>query len=108
MAAELIKTISRIRRAMPRNADVMTICDELENRICNPPSTLRLSGEFEETKDKLFETAKQADVVVTPPLSKKSIKATVVNVGDGALGFDKKAYQREYMKRTRAKKKAEG
>ncbi len=34
----LYQTISRIRRAMPRNADVMTICDELEKRLTVQPS----------------------------------------------------------------------
>lgn len=33
MSGELISAISRIRRVMPRNVDVMLICDELEKRI---------------------------------------------------------------------------
>ena len=28
--SELAQTIGRVRRAMPRNPDVMTVCDELE------------------------------------------------------------------------------
>jgi len=27
------ETIGRVRRAMPRNADVMAICDDLEERL---------------------------------------------------------------------------
>jgi hypothetical protein len=30
---ELQTTIARVRRAMPRNADVMTLCEALEERI---------------------------------------------------------------------------
>lgn len=33
MSADLMKTIARVRRAMPRNADVMEICDALEQRL---------------------------------------------------------------------------
>jgi hypothetical protein len=33
---DLLKTVSRVRRAMPRNFDVMTICDELERRLVKP------------------------------------------------------------------------
>jgi hypothetical protein len=33
MDKELLKTISRLRRAMPRNEDVMALCDALEARL---------------------------------------------------------------------------
>jgi hypothetical protein len=33
MANEIMQTISRVRRAMPRNKDVMDICDALETEI---------------------------------------------------------------------------
>jgi len=33
MSVEIQQLIGRVRRAMPRNADVMQICDELEKRI---------------------------------------------------------------------------
>ena len=33
---ELIVLIGRIRRAMPRTADVMVLCDELERRVVTP------------------------------------------------------------------------
>lgn len=33
MAHEIIQTISRVRRAMPRNSDVMELCDELERLL---------------------------------------------------------------------------
>jgi hypothetical protein len=28
--SDIMQTISRVRRAMPRNIDVMAVCDELE------------------------------------------------------------------------------
>lgn len=31
--SDIAQTIGRVRRAMPRNADVMAICDELDNRL---------------------------------------------------------------------------
>lgn len=31
--SDLAQTIGRVRRAMPRNADVMVICDELDKRL---------------------------------------------------------------------------
>ena len=31
--SEILQAIARVRRAMPRNADVMRICDELEWRL---------------------------------------------------------------------------
>lgn len=33
---EALKVISRVRRAMPRNEDVMMLCQELERLIVNP------------------------------------------------------------------------
>ena len=36
---ELIVLIGRIRRAMPRNADVMVLCNELEGRVVTPVVT---------------------------------------------------------------------
>ena len=34
--AAIIALIGRIRRAMPRNADVMVLCNELEGRVVTP------------------------------------------------------------------------
>ena len=39
---ELTRTIAQVRRAMPRNEAVMTICDALEQRV----QTLRVSREM--------------------------------------------------------------
>jgi uridine kinase len=33
---EIMKTISRVRRAMPRNGDVMLLCQELERLLVHP------------------------------------------------------------------------
>jgi len=37
--AATIGLIGRIRRAMPRNAEVMLLCDELEGRVVTPMVT---------------------------------------------------------------------
>ena len=55
---ELVAAIARVRRAMPRNQDVMLICDAAEKLVAAKPR------------------------------------------------FDKKAYQREYMRKRRAEGKA--
>lgn len=31
--SDTLQTISRLRRAMPRNKDVMDVCDELERKV---------------------------------------------------------------------------
>lgn len=33
MSAELLATIAKVRRDMPRNSGVMSLCDELERRL---------------------------------------------------------------------------
>ncbi len=55
-------TVARLRRAMPRNSDVMRVCDIAERALIAKPSAVKSS----------------------------------------APRFDKKAYQREYMRRYRA------
>ena len=37
--AVIIGLIGRVRRAMPRNAEVMVLCDELERRVVTPVVT---------------------------------------------------------------------
>ena len=37
--AAIIALIGRIRRAMPRNANVMVLCNELERRVITPVVT---------------------------------------------------------------------
>jgi hypothetical protein len=42
--SEVTEAIGRIRRAMPRNADAMLICDELDRRLrSNPTETPKLT-----------------------------------------------------------------
>jgi hypothetical protein len=35
---ELIGLIARIRRNMPRNTDIMTVCEELERLVISKPT----------------------------------------------------------------------
>ena len=49
--SEIILTLSRVRRAMPRNLDVMAVCDELERlmRSAAVPSLPKGGGKFDKT-----------------------------------------------------------
>lgn len=67
--------IARIRRTMPRNVDVMAVCDELEARLMAPAPEPKV---VERIVEKLVE----------PPSKPK---------------FDKRAYQRDLMRKRRAK-----
>ena len=40
MSADLIAVIARVRRSMPRNIDVMALCDELERLLTLKPIPL--------------------------------------------------------------------
>lgn len=74
---QFLSAIGRVRRAMPRNPDVMLICD---------------------TAEKLFRAS-----FSTPPLAQLpdgDIR------GPQAKRFDKKAYQRELMRKRRKEGKA--
>lgn len=66
--------IARIRRTMPRNVDVMAVCDELEARLTAPLP-----------EPKIVERV--VERIVEPPAKPK---------------FDKKAYQRDLMRKRRA------
>jgi hypothetical protein len=72
MSEDDLQLIARIRRAMPRNADVLELCQRLERRVVG---------------SRLIDAARGRDV--PKPAAK----------------FDKKSYQREYMKKRRAEKK---
>ena len=43
-SAELLQTIARVRRAMPRNGDVLAICDALESRLCTLQSGMKINA----------------------------------------------------------------
>lgn len=46
--SEIIQTIARVRRAMPRNKDVMDVCDALERELV----TVAPSGEAKQKFDR--------------------------------------------------------
>lgn len=83
MSNELIKTIARVRRAMPRNVDVMEICDALEKRLQEPVE---------------LEDARRNHMMVAA----KGIQARAEAEKDESR-FDKKAYMRDYMRKKRGK-----
>lgn len=83
MSTDLLKTIARVRRAMPRNADVMELCDALERQMARPP----------------FEGGR---IRVNEPN-----EIVVINPDEGTVSrFDKTAYMRDYMRKKRAKGKS--
>ena len=63
---DLLQVIAKVRRAMPRNPDVMAVCDGLETRLRQNVQEVKLA-----------------------PAKPR---------------FDKRAYQREYMRKRRAGK----
>ena len=77
-------TIGRLRRSQPRNPDTMEVCDELEKRIIEA-SRVEGSSVAERRSPK-------PDAAGSNPAPSAS--------------FDKRAYQREYMKKKRAEKKS--
>lgn len=78
---ELIKAIARIRRNMPRNADVMEVCDYAESRLTELP-------------------------LVITPLADGCVEIKQVMRPDTSVKFDKTVYMRNYMRKLRAAKKA--
>lgn len=62
---DLLVVVARVRRAMPRNPDVMAVCDAAERLSIQPKASARVP-------------------------------------------FDRKAYQREYMRKRRAKQPQQG
>ena len=79
MTQELFKTIARVRRAMPRNHDVMEICDYAERKLLEPPLIISSDGNGSVTIEQDFEAVKR-----------------------NADKFDKTAYMRRYMRKRRA------
>jgi hypothetical protein len=76
--SEILLTVAKVRRAMPRNVEVMIVCDALEGA--------------------LNDMAKLEQALI-----KAETDAAMVDV---RKRFDRKAYQRQYMRKWRAKKKA--
>ena len=82
---ELMQTIARVRRAMPRNADVMAICDAVE-----VPAAEAI-------------TAAQRALMDAQRVARRDfMEATMTEKPP----FNKKAYQRELMRKRRAEGKA--
>lgn len=78
--SDKIQTIARVRRAMPRNKDVMDVCDMAEESLASSSVVER--------------SAVNAVVAGSTPAS--SAKPP----------FDRKAYMRDYMKQRRKKEKS--
>lgn len=75
--SEIIQAIGRVRRAMPRNADVMLICDELEKILA------------------------RSSAVEQRPLTPKVVGSNPT--APAKPKFDKRSYQRELMRKRRQK-----
>lgn len=84
----LSQVIARVRRAMPRNADVMRLCDELE------AARGRIAG-----RDRAHYAEAPVVLAVGSNASNQSNRPQS-NQSNGA--FDKRAYQRDLMRRRRA------
>ena len=84
---EIVAAIGRVRRAMPRNADVMLVCDVAENSLLQRSLSLDTP-----IKDASLDAIEEP--MTRPPGTSKS-----------GVGFDRKAYMRAYMAKRRAEAK---
>lgn len=87
MSNELLRDIAELRRNMPRNATAMRVCDALEARLT------------ETSMPQKYEHREIGYAFVDMPDGN-----VVGNFYQGK--FDKKAYQRGYMRKRRAAEKA--
>jgi hypothetical protein len=85
MNENLLTVIARVRRAMPRNPDVMLVCDQAEKLYIQSNSVS--SGSMGTNK----------------PRPSRDLEAQPRAIGEPTISFDKKAYQREYMRKRRQK-----
>ena len=105
MSNELLTTIARVRRAMPRNADVMAICEALENAIVKRRADMVVDQVMAPNKSvPLIEGLRKGgrNPPPGPDFERPAPPAPIPHLGPG---FDKKAYQRELMRKRRAKAK---
>jgi hypothetical protein len=89
-AIDILDVIGRVRRAMPRNAEVMFLCACLERLILNIG-------------------ALKADVITQAAIVQKSVEALGRERAPRKRGvhtFDKTSYRREYMRKRREKEHA--
>ena len=84
---ELLMTIARVKRAMPRNSDVVTIADALEGFLTKPKASVLPTTHVEAPMPS-----------VKPPRKPKAKGEQKQTAG----GFSKTEYQREYMRKRRA------
>jgi len=80
--AKLLPIIARVRRAMPRNEDVMAICEAAEKLL-------------------VMAAEDERDVAI----ARERLAEGIVGVEPKAK-FDRRAYQRELMRKRRAEGKA--
>jgi hypothetical protein len=89
-AVDILGVIGRVRRAMPRNAEVMFLCDCLERLILNIG-------------------ALKPEVTTHAAIVQKNVETLARERAPRKRGvhtFDKTSYQREYMRKRREKERA--
>jgi hypothetical protein len=89
-AVDILGVVGRVRRAVPRNAEVIFLCDCLERLILN-------IGALKP------EATTQAAVI---PKSAEALARERAPRKRGVRTFDKTSYQREYMRKRREKEHA--
>jgi hypothetical protein len=100
-AVDILGVVGRVRRAMPRNAEVMFLCDCLERLILNIGSLGTPSRREQEPTEIVRKNAECLDDCG------RSLRESAVRPRKrGVRTFDKAAYQREYMRRRREKERA--
>jgi hypothetical protein len=98
--------IGRVRRAMPRNAEVMFLCDCLERLILNIGSLQAMTDGTPSPRDPepIELVRKNAERLVD---GGRSLRESAVRPRKrGIRTFDKTRYQRDYMRKRREKEGA--
>jgi DUF4097 and DUF4098 domain-containing protein YvlB len=85
-AVDILGVVGRVRRAMPRNAEVMFLCDCLERLILN-------IGALKAVSTQAATVHKNVEALARERAPRKR----------GVHTFDKTSYQREYMRKRREK-----
>jgi hypothetical protein len=93
-AIEIMQAIGRVRRAMPRNADVMLICDELEKALAPRPAAAVAPA-----KPKFDKTAYQRNLMAPGGGGQERYRPYTENhpvISDRDMAVCKGFYNRDY------------
>jgi hypothetical protein len=105
-AVDILGVVGRVRRAMPRNAEVMFLCDCLERLILNIGSLGVVTGGTPSPRDPEPTEIVRKNAQCLDDCGRSLREPAVRPRKRGVRTFDKAAYQREYMRKRREKERA--